>query len=384
MVDELISTADITPTFVDAAGGTLGPDDCDGKSFLKTLKGEPQVLHEHVFGAFTNCRIIGNRDRVYPIRVIRSKDFSLIYNPNYKDITSNTTLTGVLAKSGLVEDARRTDTDNTLTPNSFFDIKDSSPRAKALVHKLNHRPEFELYNLSSDPYELQNEIDNPEYKQVADTLKKRLFARLAELGDSDPIATEKSLIDEQNKEAAQKKPKKTKKQEAKEKKAAKKSLSSRATAKPLTATAATPPTTGRQTPNILIILADDFGWGDTSCYNSETPIKTPAIDRIAEEGIRFTNAHTPSAVCTPTRYGLLTGRYPWRSYLKQKVLYTYAPALITEERVNIASYLKSQGYRTGGFGKWHLGLDWAPKKDAAFDWRANWGARLGKRVQQAG
>ena len=107
VVDELISTADITPTFVDAAGGTLEPGDCDGKSFLETLKGESQVLHEHVFGAFTNCRIIGNRERVYPIRVIRSKEFSLIYNPNYQDITSNTTLTGVLAKSGLVEDARR-------------------------------------------------------------------------------------------------------------------------------------------------------------------------------------------------------------------------------------------------------------------------------------
>ena len=69
-------------------------------------------------------------------------------------------------------------------------------------------------------------------------------------------------------------------------------------------------------PNIVLIMADDFGWGDTSCNNPDSPLKTPAIDRIAQEGIRLTNAQTPSAVCTPTRYGLLTGRYPWRSYLK--------------------------------------------------------------------
>ena len=124
-------------------------------------------------------------------------------------------------------------------------------------------------------------------------------------------------------------------------------------------------------PNIVLILADDFGWGDTSCNNPDSPIKTPAIDRIAQEGIRLTNAHTPSAVCTPTRYGLLTGRYPWRSYLKSRVLPYYAPALITKGRPTIASYLKSQGYRTGGFGKWHLGLDWTPKDGDPSDWRSH-------------
>mgnify|MGYP001288729179 CR=1 FL=1 len=125
-------------------------------------------------------------------------------------------------------------------------------------------------------------------------------------------------------------------------------------------------------PNILLILADDFGWGDTSCNNPDTHLKTPAIDRIANEGIRFTNAHTPSAVCTPTRYGLLTGRYPWRTFLKKEVLRYYAPALITKGRTTIPSYLKSQGYRTGGFGKWHLGLDWTPVEGDPVNWRANW------------
>ena len=378
VVDELISTADITPTFVDAAGGILKPGDCDGKSFLKTLKGEPQVLHEHVYGAFTNCRIIGNRERVYPIRVIRDKEYSLIYNPNFKELTSNTTLTGVLARSGYA-DARRADTENQATANSFYDIRDTSPKAKVLVHKLNHRPEYELYDLRKDPYELKNEIDNPEYKQAADTLKELLCQRLVELGDSDPIATERALIDEKKKEAAIKKT-----QKIRTKKAGTKPFSYRLTAKPITATSAATPTYGKQTPNILIILADDYGWGDVSCNNPEIELKSPAVDRLAREGIRFTNAHTPSAVCSPTRYGLLTGRYPWRSYMKQRVLSGYCPALITEDRVNIASYLKSEGYRTGGFGKWHLGLDWAAKKDASMDWRDHWQTRSGKMIVEAG
>lgn len=128
-------------------------------------------------------------------------------------------------------------------------------------------------------------------------------------------------------------------------------------------------------PNIVLILADDFGWGDTSCNNPDSPIQTPQIDRIAAEGIRFTNAHTPSAVCTPTRYGLLTGRYPWRSYLKSQVLAYYAPALIPEGRTTIASYLRSQGYRTGGFGKWHIGLDWTPVEGDPTNWRSHWKTR---------
>ncbi|MGY8793521.1 MAG: sulfatase family protein [Woeseiales bacterium] len=128
-------------------------------------------------------------------------------------------------------------------------------------------------------------------------------------------------------------------------------------------------------PNIVLILADDFGWGDASCNNPTTPLKTPAIDRIANEGIRLTNAHTPSSVCTPTRYGLLTGRYPWRSYLQEGVLAYYAPAMISEDRTTIASYLKSLGYRTGGFGKWHLGLDWTPVEGDPAIWRANWKTR---------
>ncbi|MFT5499218.1 MAG: arylsulfatase A, partial [Kiritimatiellia bacterium] len=135
-------------------------------------------------------------------------------------------------------------------------------------------------------------------------------------------------------------------------------------------------------PNIVLILADDFGWGDASCNHPDSPIPTPAIDRIAEEGIRFTNAHTPSSVCTPTRYGVLTGRYPWRTYLKEAVLPYYAPALITADQTTLASYLRSQGYRSGGFGKWHLGLDWTPVEGDPADWRSHWDTREAKVAAQ--
>jgi arylsulfatase A-like enzyme len=117
----------------------------------------------------------------------------------------------------------------------------------------------------------------------------------------------------------------------------------------------------KKQPNIIVILADDLGTGDLSSYNSESKIHTASLDRIANEGIRFTDAHSNSAVCTPTRYGLLTGRYAFRTKLKKGVTWGYSPALIEENRTTVASFLKQQGYHTGVVGKWHLGLDWQAK-----------------------
>jgi arylsulfatase A-like enzyme len=122
-------------------------------------------------------------------------------------------------------------------------------------------------------------------------------------------------------------------------------------------------TTAERQPNIIVILADDLGWGDVSCNQSEGKIRTPAIDALANEGMRFTNAHAPHAVCTPTRYSLLTGRYCWRTYLREGVIPGYARPLIPPSRATIASVLKKAGYRTGAFGKWHIGLGWKPKSD---------------------
>ncbi|MCB1122576.1 MAG: sulfatase-like hydrolase/transferase, partial [Verrucomicrobiae bacterium] len=109
-----------------------------------------------------------------------------------------------------------------------------------------------------------------------------------------------------------------------------------------------------KSPNVIVILADDLGYGDLGCYNSDSKIPTPHCDRLAAEGMVFTDAHTPSSVCTPTRYGLLTGRYCWRTMLKKGVLGGYDPPLLEENRLNLASFLKGRGYTTACVGKWHL------------------------------
>ena len=115
-------------------------------------------------------------------------------------------------------------------------------------------------------------------------------------------------------------------------------------------------------PNIVVILADDLGYGDAKCYNSAAKVPMPNIDRLATEGMRFTDAHSGSAVCTPTRYGLLTGRYAWRTRLQRGVFYGYEPPLIDADRLTLPKMLKQHGYHTACIGKWHLGWDW-PKSD---------------------
>jgi len=116
-------------------------------------------------------------------------------------------------------------------------------------------------------------------------------------------------------------------------------------------------------PNIIIILADDMGYGDIQAYNPESKITTPNLNSLAQEGMRFTDAHTNSAVCTPTRYGLMTGRYAWRTRLKRGVLSGYSDHLIDSSRTTIASLLKQKGYNTAVIGKWHLGVDFPWVKD---------------------
>ena len=110
-------------------------------------------------------------------------------------------------------------------------------------------------------------------------------------------------------------------------------------------------------PNIVLILADDMGYGDVQSLNPQSRLPTPHLDGLAAAGMTFADAHTPSSVCTPTRYGLLTGRYCWRTRLKRGVLGGYSPPLIDRERPTIASMLKQYGYHTGAVGKWHLGMN---------------------------
>ena len=116
-------------------------------------------------------------------------------------------------------------------------------------------------------------------------------------------------------------------------------------------------------PNIIYILADDMGYGDVSINNPDSKTRTPNIDKLASEGMRFMDVHSPSSVCTPTRYGILTGRYCWRTNLPTGVLRGYGQALLEKERTTVASLLKENGYATGVIGKWHLGLDWVLKEE---------------------
>ncbi len=111
-------------------------------------------------------------------------------------------------------------------------------------------------------------------------------------------------------------------------------------------------------PNVVLILADDLGYGDLGSYNPQSKIATPHLDALAAGGVRFTDAHTPSSVCTPTRYGLLTGRYSWRTRLKSGVFDGFSPPLIETDRPTVASFFQKLGYRTAAFGKWHLGMTW--------------------------
>lgn len=118
-------------------------------------------------------------------------------------------------------------------------------------------------------------------------------------------------------------------------------------------------------PNIVYILADDLGYGDVQCLNPQRgKIKTPNLDRLASQGMTFTDAHSGSSVCTPTRYGLLTGRYAWRTRLQSGVLYGFAPPLIAPGRLTVPGLLKRHGYTTACVGKWHLGMTLALRVDS--------------------
>lgn len=120
-------------------------------------------------------------------------------------------------------------------------------------------------------------------------------------------------------------------------------------------------------PNIILMFIDDLGIGDVSCYNENSQIHTENIDKLASQGIKFNDAHATSALCTPSRYGLLTGRYNWRSSLKRLVYVKSEDNLIEEGRMTLASMLKKEGYQTACIGKWHLGMQWVHTGEGPYD-----------------
>ena len=111
-------------------------------------------------------------------------------------------------------------------------------------------------------------------------------------------------------------------------------------------------------PNIVFLMADDLGVGDVQCYNPQSTVPTPNIDALAEAGTRFTDAHSPSAVCSPTRYSVLTGRYPWRDGVGGALQGIHDPALLRNQPV-VAKFLGRYGYRSAMIGKWHIGMRFA-------------------------
>lgn len=120
-------------------------------------------------------------------------------------------------------------------------------------------------------------------------------------------------------------------------------------------------------PNIIVIYTDDQGYGDVSALNPKAKFQTPNLDRLVHEGIAFTNGHSADSVCTPSRYGLLTGRYPWRTVRKSGVLQAEAKCMISDDRMTLASLLKDSGDHTAMVGKWHLGMDF-PSTAKKRDW----------------
>jgi arylsulfatase A-like enzyme len=133
------------------------------------------------------------------------------------------------------------------------------------------------------------------------------------------------------------------------------------TAAVLAAAAIVPPLRAAETPNIVFVLFDDMGWGQPPSYSPDSQLRTPNLDKLASQGMRFTDAHSAASVCTPTRYGVLTGRYPSRIG-QFGVLTTYSQPIIPPTRMTVASLLKRHGYHTACVGKWHLGMNWAAGK----------------------
>jgi arylsulfatase A-like enzyme len=111
-------------------------------------------------------------------------------------------------------------------------------------------------------------------------------------------------------------------------------------------------------PNVIIIYADDLGYGDVSCYNAASKIHTPHIDRLAEEGMRFTDAHSPASFCTPSRYSLLTGNYCWRSERTSTLQGGFDHPIIRQGESTLGHLFQGHGYRTAAIGKWHVGMEW--------------------------
>ena len=189
---QLMWISDIAPTLVRAAGGKVVSQKFDGRSQWKNFTGGHQVIHKYAYGAFVNCRILDNQDRVYPIRSIRDTRYSCIWSPRHdEEVTSNTTLTQALHWKRATEQ-----------PTGFPTVAGSwllkswnskSEKHRILIERLHRRPEWALYDRHNDPEELNNQSENPQLAPVLKRLQQELKSWLKKWGDSDPVATEKAF-----------------------------------------------------------------------------------------------------------------------------------------------------------------------------------------------
>lgn len=190
--DQLFWISDVAPTFLEAAGGSVNQGQFDGKSQWANFKGADETVHEYAYGAFLNCNIIDNRDRIFPIRSIRDGRFTLIWSPRAgSEVTSNTTLTQALKwiETGEGEAGAN------VAASWVAKQRDSpSSRRDKLVKRLHHRPEWALYDRKHDPEELDNLIEHPEWTSVRKRMEGALMQWLKRWGDADPIATERSFL----------------------------------------------------------------------------------------------------------------------------------------------------------------------------------------------
>ncbi|QDT84166.1 sulfatase-like hydrolase/transferase [Gimesia chilikensis] len=291
--DAMASWIDILPTLIDVAGGTP-PDSIDGRSLLPVLKGETTTHREVIFTTHS-----GDGDNnVYPMRAARTLDGWKYIRNLHPEFRFTSHVTNARAKNGYWD--------------SWVQKAITDPQARQKVRRYLERPDEELYQVNTDPYEQQNRVNEPEQAERLRILRQQVDDWLAETGD------QKNVYGRPQRIAAEKKP------------------------------------------NVIMVFIDDMGWSDLSCFQG-TAVKTENIDRLADEGIRFTNFYVNSPICSPSRVALTTGQYPqrWRinSYLAQRKknrerglaqwLDPKAPVLARE--------LKHAGYATGHFGKWHMG-----------------------------
>ena len=305
--DALVSWVDIVPTLIEAAGGQA-PSGLDGRSFLPLLRGEQR---EHRDRIFTTHSGDGSMN-VYPSRSVRTAHWKYILNlhPEFAFTTHID---------------RAQNVDGAHYWRSWQQAARRNPRAAAIVKRYRERPAEELYDLAKDPFEQDNRAADPAESERAKAMRAELESWMKSQGDQGTLFSKPLLLSEQSR-------------------------------KP-------------ERPHIILILADDLGNGDLSCSGGEQP--TPNIDRLASEGIRFTQYYSASPICSPSRAGLLTGMFPARwqltSFLQARAGNRGCEQAdyLDPKAPTIPRRLKSVGYATAHFGKWHLGggrdVDDAPK-----------------------